>query len=576
MKKPPERDAMHELFLDDDGQPYIPVKLRGYDLLQYPKLNKGSAFTREERIALRLNGRLPNRVETLQEQILRSYAQFCEKKTPLEKNIYLNTLHDNNEVLFYALLNTYLEEMLPIVYTPTVGDAVESFSLELRRSRGLFISLPDSDNIDSILDQRINKEIDLILVTDGEAVLGIGDWGVGGIHISIGKLVVYTACGGLNPNRVLPIQLDVGTNNQTLLNDPEYLGWRHERVTGQAYDDFIDRFVKSVQKKFPSVFLHWEDFGRDNARKNLLRYRDEMATFNDDMEGTGATVLACILSGMVAKKENIKDQCIVFFGAGTAGCGIADQVCREMVRAGLSEKEARKNIYLVDREGLLCKGMSGIASFQAPYLREPAEIESWNLVDKYNIDLLNTVKNAKPSILIGCSTVFGAFNESVVKSMTSNCERPIILALSNPNSRCEANPSDLLRWTNKKVIMALGSPFDPVEFDGKIHRISQSNNAFVFPGIGRGVIAAKAKRVTNEMILAACEALSLASPARHDPTEPLLPLLSEAAAISDKIALAVANKAREQGLAGVDDHVDLEKTLQEQKWLPQYYPYRAV
>src|SRR3990167_7291755 len=364
----------HEVKFDESGNLYLPVRLRKYELLQNPKFNKGSAFSHEERIAFGIDGRLPHCIETLEEQIARSYRQFSEKNTALQKNIYLNALHDNNEVLFYALLKAHLEEMLPIVYTPTVAQAVETFSLELRRSRGLFIAYPDIDDVYNILDQRMNKEIDLILVTDGEGVLGIGDWGVGGMHISIGKLMVYTACSGLHPNRVLPIQLDVGTNNEKLLKDPGYLGWRHERITGKDYDLFIDKFVKAVQKKFPRVYLHWEDFGRDNARKNLLRYRNEMATFNDDMQGTGATALACVLSGLIAKKENIKNQRIVFLGAGTAGCGIADQFCQAMLAEGLSENEARKNFWMVDRQGLLIKGSDNLAFFQEPYARDPAEI----------------------------------------------------------------------------------------------------------------------------------------------------------------------------------------------------------
>ncbi|MCP4473019.1 MAG: oxaloacetate-decarboxylating malate dehydrogenase [Gammaproteobacteria bacterium] len=337
----------HAPITDDNGETYIPIKVRGPEILRNPKLNKGSAFSHDERAALNLTARLPNKVELLEEQVKRSYEQYSGKKTDLEKNIYLNALHDNNEVLFYALLLDYLEEMLPIVYTPTVGTAVQTFSLELRRPRGLFIAYPDIDQIDELFDERLNQDIDLILVTDGEGILGIGDWGIGGMHICIGKLMVYTACGGLNPNRVLPIQLDVGTNNKQLLENPDYLGWRHERISGAAYYAFLDKFVKTVQRKFPHIYLHWEDFGRDNARKNLLCYRDEMATFNDDMQGTGATAVACVLSAMVAKKENLKDQRIVFLGAGTAGCGIADQLCQAMVNEGLSQQQAQQRIYLV-------------------------------------------------------------------------------------------------------------------------------------------------------------------------------------------------------------------------------------
>ncbi|MCX7120681.1 MAG: NAD-dependent malic enzyme [Gammaproteobacteria bacterium] len=565
-----------QIEFDKDGNPYIPVSLRSYALLQDPKLNKGSAFSVEERKIFGLNGRLPNRAETLEEQLKRSYAQFKEKQSDLQKNIYLNALHDNNEVLFYALLKHHLEEMLPIVYTPTVAEAVETFSLELRRSRGLFVAYPDIDDIDNILDQRLNEEVDLILVTDGEGVLGIGDWGVGGMHICIGKFMVYTVCSGLHPNRVLPIQLDTGTNNEKLLNDPDYLGWRHPRVTGKDYDIFIDKFVKAVQKKFPGVYLHWEDFGRDNARRNLLRYRNEMPSFNDDMQGTGATALACVLSGLVAKKENIKNQRVVFLGAGTAGCGIADQFCQAMIAAGLSEADARKNFWLVDRQGLLLKNTAGLVDFQKPYARDSQEIESWNVNDKNNITLLEVVKNIHPTILVGCSTVKSAFTKEIVQSMAAHCALPIILPLSNPTNHCEATAAALINWTEGKVLMALGSPFPPVNFKGKMIRVSQSNNAFVFPGLGRGVIVSKAKRVSDEMIQAACEALSLASPARKDPAAPLLPNIANAADVADSIALAVANKAREQGLATVDANIDFEKALKAQKWEPVYVPYKAV
>lgn len=565
-----------EIVLDEHGNPYIPVKLRSYALLQDPKLNKGSAFTREERKTLKLNGRLPNQVETLDDQTQRCYQQFSEKSTDLQKNIYLNALHDSNEVLFYALLKKHLKEMLPIVYTPVVAEAVETFSLENRRSRGLFIAYPDIDDVEAILDQRMNAEIDLILVTDGEGVLGIGDWGVGGMHICIGKLMVYTACGGLNPNRVLPIQLDTGTNNEALLNDPGYLGWRHKRVTGKEYDAFIDKFVKAVQKKFPQVYLHWEDFGRENARKNLMRYRDEMATFNDDMQGTGATALACVLSGLISKNENIKNQRIVFLGAGTAGCGIADQFYQAMIAEGLSENEARKNFWLVDRQGLLLKNTVGLASFQVPYARDPKEIESWTVADKNNITLSEVVSHVHPTILVGCSTVHDAFTQEIVTTMTAHCERPIILPLSNPTNHCEATAEHLMQWTDGKVLMALGSPFPPVNFKGKIYPVSQSNNAFVFPGLGRGIIAAKAKRVSDEMIHAACEALSMASPARKDSSAPLLPDIANAADVADSIALAVAEMARKQGLSCVDEKSDFKKILAEQKWEPAYLPYRAV
>jgi len=562
--------------IDENNEKYIPVKICGNAVLRNPKLNKGSAFTYEERVALRLLARLPYKVETLEEQVKRRYAQFKDKKTDLEKNIYLNALHDSNEILFYKLLTCYLEEMLPIIYTPTIAIAIKSFSLEYRRPQGLFISYPDIDKIDEILDEKLNEEIDLVLVTDGEGLLGIGDWGVGGMQVCIGKLMVYTVCGSLNPNRVLPIQLDVGTNNKELLENQFYLGWRHERISGKKYDEFVDRFVKALQAKSPNIYLHWEDFGRENARRNLFRYRNEMATFNDDMQGTGATAVACVLSAMVAKKENLIDQIIVLFGAGTAGCGIADQMTSAMMSEGLSKQEAEQRIYLVDRNGLLYQGMENLESFHQPYLREQKELEKWDVANKHFISLLEVVRNTKPTILIGCSTCHDAFTEEIVKAMLAHCDYPVVLPLSNPTFNSEAEPKDLIAWSDGKIFIAVGSPFDPVIYKGKTYFISQSNNAFVFPGIGRGVIASKAKYVSDEMITAACHALSLASPARHDPSAPLLPNLCDVSKISDQIALAVALKAREQGLSQVSEEEDLQKVLEEQKWEPHYYPYRYV
>jgi malate dehydrogenase (oxaloacetate-decarboxylating) len=542
-------------------------------LLDTPKLNKGCAFTQEERCEFGLSGLLPTQVETLEQQAARMYVQYNEHHTNLGKNIYLNVLHDYNETLFYKLTSEHLEEMLPIIYTPTVGEAVQRFSMEHRKPKGLYISYPDRDKIEKILENRLPPEVDLTVVTDGEAVLGIGDQGIGGINISSAKLMVYSLCGGINPNRVLPIQLDVGTNNQHLLNDPMYLGWRHERITGQQYDDFVDSFVTALKKKFPYIFLHWEDVGRDNARRLLARYNDQMCTFNGDMQGTGVVALACVLAGVSASSLPLQQHRIAIMGAGTAGVGIADQIYGALLRTGLSEQEARQRFYLIDRPGLLTT-QGELLAFQQPYARDIADMSDWILRDPNYIGLYDVIKNAKPTILIGCSTAAGAFNEEIVRLMADQVERPIIMPLSNPTALAEAKPEDLLQWTEGKAIIATGSPFPDVLYNNKWYRIAQSNNALAFPGIGLGAIAAKAKRMSDDMLWAATQALSQCSPAFHDKMSPLLPKLSEAKMVSAQVALAVAEQARKEGLAQISDDVDLKALIKRIMWTPRYYPYR--
>jgi malate dehydrogenase (oxaloacetate-decarboxylating) len=554
---------------------HIETDLTGHNLLNTSKLNKGTAFSREEHELFSLDGLLPHQVETLEQQVGRMYVQYHEHHTNLGKNIYLNVLHDYNETLFYKLVSEHLEEMLPIVYTPTVGEAVQQFSLEHRKAKGLYISYPDRNKIDKILDYRVPPEVDLTVVTDGEAVLGIGDQGIGGINISSAKLMVYTLCGGINPHRVLPMQLDVGTNNPHLLNDPMYLGWRHERITGQDYDDFIDAFVLALTKKFPTIYLHWEDVGRENARRILDRYRDKVCTINGDMQATGVVALACVLSGVIASGTSLRDHRIVIMGAGTAGMGIADQIFDAMVRAGLSEKDARSRFWLLDRSGLLTKDNCLMLSQEA-YCRDPRELANWVLRDPHSVGLYDVIKNVKPTILIGCSTAAGAFNEEIVTLMASQVKRPIIMPLSNPTSLSEAKPEDLLKWTNAEAIIATGSPFPDIHYAGKWFRFAQSNNAFAFPGIGLGVIAVKAKHLTDDMLWAATQALSACSPMNQDKMAPLLPKLAEAKMVSEKVALAVAEQACKEGLAQVSDPSDLKDLIRKTIWQPQYFPYRKV
>lgn len=553
----------------------VETSLTGNDLLNTSRLNKGCAFTAKERKDFDLEGLLPHQVETLDQQVARMYMQYNEHHTNLGKNIYLNVLHDYNETLFYKLVNQHLEEMLPIIYTPTVGEAVQRFSLEHRKAQGLYLSYEDKDQIEHLLDHHAAPEVDLTVITDGEAVLGVGDQGIGGINISTAKLMVYSLCGGINPHRVLPIQLDVGTNNPHLLSDPMYLGWRHERITGQAYDDFIDIVVTALTKKFPSIFLHWEDVGRDNARRILNQYRNKICTFNGDMQGTGVVALASVLAGAVASNIPLQKHRIVIFGAGTAGVGIADQIYDALRRVPLTEAAARSRFWLIDRSGLLCKSPS-LLPFQQPYGRDLEDIKGWELSDPNHISLHDVIKNVKPTILVGCSTVTGAFDEEIVKMMAAEVDRPIIMPLSNPTSLSEATPEDLLKWTRGKAIIATGSPFPEVDYEGRWHRIAQSNNALAFPGIGLGAIVAKAKHISDDMLWAATEALSKCSPIYQDKMGPLLPKLSDAHIVSYKVGLAVAEQARKEKISRISDKADLKNLIKKAMWLPKYYPYRRV
>ncbi|MBA3661587.1 MAG: NAD-dependent malic enzyme [Gammaproteobacteria bacterium] len=560
---------------ENDHVNYLETPLSGENLLSTARLNKGCAFPRDEREEFGLTGLLPYHVETLEQQVARMYMQYKEHHTNLGKNIYLNVLHDYNETLFYKLVNQHLEEMLPIIYTPTVGEAVQRFSLELRKPKGLYICYKERDQIDKILENRLPSEVDLAVVTDGEAVLGIGDQGIGGINISSAKLMVYSLCGGITPHRVLPVQLDVGTNNPHLLHDPMYLGWRHERISGSAYDDFIDQFVSAIIKKFPRLLLHWEDVGRDNARRILTHYQDKICTFNGDMQGTGVVALACILAGVLASGKPLAEHRIVIFGAGTAGVGIADQIYSALLRSGLTPEVARSHFFLLDRAGLLMED-GRLLPFQTPYARTRKEIAGWKLQDNHAVTLHDVIANAKPTILIGSSTATGAFTEDIVKMMSASVERPIIMPLSNPTSLSEAQPDDLLKWTEGKAIIATGSPFGDVLYNGKWYRVAQSNNAFAFPGIGLGAIAVKAKNISDDMLWAATKALAACSPVNQDKMAPLLPKLAEAKMVSLHVALAVMEEARKQGLASVDDSVDLKKLLQRTLWEPRYYPFRKV
>lgn len=561
----------HQFIRDENGKILrVETSLTGKQLLSNNRLNKECAFTQEERERLELTGKLPYHVETLEDQVARTYRQYCEIEEPLEKNVFLNHIFDVNATLFYRVAQEHLEEMLPIIYTPTIGEAVQNYSLEHRASRGIFIAYPDQDRMEEIIEHRNNRTVDLIVVTDGERVLGIGDQGVGGIDIPIGKLMVYTLCAGINPLRVLPIQLDVGTNNEKLLNDPMYLGWRHQRISGEAYDEFIRKFIHTIKKKLPGVYLHWEDFGRENARKNLETYREKICSFNDDMQGTGIVALACVLSAVQATGEKLTDQHVVILGGGTAGCGIADQIHAAMVREGLSSEKAYRQFYVVDRDGLLTADMP-LLDFQRPYAREASEVSAWKINN--TITLETVIKQVKPMVLVGVSTAANAFTESIVKEMASHHKHPIILPLSNPTSKSEAIPEDLIKWTEGRALIACGSPFPPVLYKGKQIRISQSNNALCYPGLGLGVLISKATRVSDDMLWAACKTLTSFSPAKTDPSKPLLPDFSNILQKSRAIAKAVATQAIQEGLAQIDSQTNLDKMMDAIIWEPRYYPY---
>ncbi|MED2877980.1 oxaloacetate-decarboxylating malate dehydrogenase [Bacillus thuringiensis] len=554
----------------------LETTLRGAEVLSTPLLNKGVAFTQNEREELGLKGLLPPAVLTLEEQARRAYEQFSSQPDDLLKNVYLTALHDRNEVLFYRILTDHLREMLPIVYTPTVGVAIQRYSHEYRKPRGVYLSINDPSGIEEAFTNigATAENIDLVVVTDGEGILGIGDWGVGGINIAIGKLGVYTAAVGIDPSRVLPVILDVGTNREELLNNPFYIGNRHPRITGEAYDKFIDTFVQSVNKQFPKALLHWEDFSSRNARKILDKYRHDVCTFNDDIQGTGAVSLAAVLSAVKASGVPLSEHRVVVFGAGTAGIGIADQVRDAMVRVGVSEEESYKRFWCIDRNGLVTDNMEDLLDFQIPYARKEAEVSEWKENDV--IGLAEVVKHVKPTILIGTSTVAGAFKEEIIKEMASHVERPIILPMSNPTPLAEAKPADLIEWTEGRALVATGSPFEPVTYNGVTYVIGQSNNALIFPGLGLGTIVVRASVMTDGMFAAAAEAVA-SMVDTSQPGAPILPEVEELRNISEMVAIEVAKVAVAEGVARVNlSDNDIKMAVQEAMWKPEYRQIKAV
>jgi malate dehydrogenase (oxaloacetate-decarboxylating) len=543
---------------------------RGVDLLNRQALNKGTAFTEEERTRFGLQGLLPPYVETLDEQAVRAYEAFQRKDNELERHIYLRALQDTNEVLFYRLIVDHIEEMTPLVYTPTVAAAIEQFSHIYRRPRGLFIPYPLRDSIPQLLRNRPHKDIDVIVVTDGERILGIGDQGAGGLGISIGKLSLYTGIGGIRPERTLPIVLDVGTNNKERLNDPEYLGWRHERITGQAYFDFVDQFVQAVKQELPGTCLQWEDFATPHARPILQRYRDQLLTFNDDIQVTAAVVLGAALGAVKVTGKSLKEQQIVMLGAGSTGIGVADGLRAAMISEGLSEEEARSRFWIVDKNGLLRSGRNDLSSEQGVYAQPETNVVGWPRTSNGHIGLADVIGKLNATMLIGLSTVGGAFSEAIVREMARKVERPIIFPLSNPTSKSEAKAEDLIRWTDGRALVASGSPFAPVSSNGRKITIAQCNNVHIFPAVGLAVVASGARRVTDAMMQAAARALAANSPALKDPSEPLLSPLKDSRRVATDIAIAVGIQAQKDGVAPKISEGELRERVLKAQWTPAY------
>jgi malate dehydrogenase (oxaloacetate-decarboxylating) len=566
-------ESAYEIVSTDDGEVYR-VRARGPQVLREPLLFRGTAFTADERAALGLVGLLPAGESTLESQVARVYGQYSRQPDDLSKNVYLTLLRDRNEVLFYRVLSDHVEEMLPVVYTPTIGEVIERYSAEYRRPRGVYLSIDRPDEIEQALANfgRNADEVDLIVATDSEGILGIGDQGVGGIEIAIGKLTLYTAAGGIHPRRVIPVVLDAGTDNPALLTDPLYLGNRHPRVRGEQYDAFVDAYVETAQRMFPNAMLHWEDFGVDNARRILERYADRACTFNDDMQGTAAVALAAAVAAVRTAGSRMRDQRVVILGPGTAGVGIADFLVEAMRRDGLSHEEAVQRIWLVGRRGLLTADMdTPLRDFQAPYVRpageHPAASGSQPTLDE-------TVRQVRPTMLIGTSTLAGAFTEALVREMAAHVERPIVFPMSNPTSKIEALPADLLAWTGGRALVATGSPFPPVELDGVRYGIAQANNALVFPGIGLGVGVARAERISDGMLQAAADAVA----GLVDVTEPgaaLLPAVADLRAVSATVAVAVVRAAVEEGLARAEVTDPLAQ-VHAAMWEPVYPTVEAV
>lgn len=560
--------------MNNDKRPLY-ITYAGPVLMATPLLNKGSGFTTEERKAFNLEGLLPESTETIQEQVERAYRQYTAFESDMDKHIYLRNIQDTNETLFYRLVQNHITEMMPIIYTPTVGAACENFSNIYRRGRGLFISYPNRDRIDDLINNATSQNVKVIVVTDGERILGLGDQGIGGMGIPIGKLSLYTACGGISPAYTLPIVLDVGTNNPQRLADPMYMGWRHARITGDEYNKFVDDFIQAIKHRWPDALIQFEDFAQKNAMPLLERYKDKICCFNDDIQGTAAVTVGSLIAACHAAGSQLSDQRITFVGAGSAGCGIAEAIIAQMVAEGLTDEQARSRVYMVDRWGLLQEGMKNLLDFQQKLIQKKKHIAKWKS-EEPGFALIDVIKNAKPTVMIGVSGVPGLFSQEVIEAMHSHCERPIIFPLSNPTSRVEGTPHDIFHWTKGQALVATGSPFEPVRYESKDYPIAQCNNSYIFPGIGLGVLAVSASRVTDEMLMESSRALAECSPLAIKGKGALLPPLEEIHAVSKKIAFAVAKKAIEQGVALEITDEAIESAISNGFWQPEYRQYKRT
>ncbi len=542
--------------------------LRGFDLINQPMFNKGTAFTEDERDRFGLHGILPPYIGTLEQQVERRMKALRATGTDFQKYAFLRDLEDSNETLFYAILTQHIAELLPLVYTPTVGEGCQRFSEIWRKPRGLFLSYPNKHRIIEILGDPHFDDVRVVVVSDGERILGLGDQGAGGMGIPIGKLALYVACAGIHPSQTLPILLDVGTNNVDRLGDPLYVGWRHERVRGAEYDEFVETFVSAVHARWPNVLLQWEDFAGQNSGPLLTRYRDRLCTFNDDIQGTAAVAAGTLLAAIAVTGTALRDQRIVLFGAGSAGCGIANLVMDAMLADGLSEQEARNCFYAVDMDGLLIDGVTPVRDAQRRLARTPADVAGWKRRRDDRLDLIDVVENVRPTTLIGVSMQAGAFTEDVVRAMAAGCQRPVIFPLSNPTSRSEARPQDITNWTEGRALIGCGSPFPPVEWAGALWPVDQTNNSYIFPGIGLGVLSVEARRISDGMFMAAAKALAALSPALAGNSTRLLPPVENLRDVAVSVAIAVAEQAIREGLA--DKSVDIAAAVDAHVWEPVY------
>jgi len=562
--------------VDESGKTtLIRTPLHGVDLLFNSRLNKGTAFTEEERDVFGLHGLLPPHIGTLEDQRMRRKRVLDSRETPFGKYSNMRDLQDNDETLFYSMIEHYTEELLPVVYTPAVGEGCQRFSEIWRRPRGLFISYPNRDRIDQILADHRYDNVRCIVVSDGERILGLGDQGAGGMGIPIGKMALYTALGGIPPEHCLPILLDAGTDNEKLLHEPFYIGWQHHRIRGQEYDDFVEAFVTAVEKRWPHVLLQWEDFAGANALLLLERYRHRLCTFNDDIQGTAAVTTATLLAAVNATGMPLAQQTIAMFGAGSAGIGIIDLLIAKMKEEGLSEGQARSRIYAFNRYGLLVEGARGIKENQQQLVRKRADLEGWRLSGGEDVALLDVVRNAKVTVLVGVSAQAGAFTEEIVRELAQHTDRPIVFPLSNPTSQAEAAPADLMRWTEGRALVGTGSPFPPVQVNGKSTRVSQVNNSFIFPGLALGILVAQATRVTDGMIMAAAKALAGLSPSRADKSAPLLPPVADSRKVAMVVSEAVARQAVAEGV-GVCEEGEIPERIRKYAWNPVYVPYERI